>query len=163
MWGGWQPNFLLNSSHVIFGRVTRTPGPSGSGPHPEKGGFCQIYLLRGFWGRGLCCIFSESGQWERNFEFWPTARENGAGRQSWPGGRPKFWNFNISYKRDPPENRAPVTFGFMQHFDPTHPEGSRGTTGSQEGVNQKSKLGYFLYKEPPLKSNCKNILFNSTF
>ena len=28
---GWQPNFqgLPNSSQVIFGRVTQTPGPSG--------------------------------------------------------------------------------------------------------------------------------------
>ena len=42
----------FNSLQVIFGRVTRIPGPLGSGPGPEKGGFCQIYLLRGFWGRG---------------------------------------------------------------------------------------------------------------
>ena len=38
----------LTSSQVIFGRVTWTPGPSGSGPDPEKGGFCRIFLLRGF-------------------------------------------------------------------------------------------------------------------
>ena len=27
----------LNSAQVIFGRVTRTPGPSGSGQDPKKG------------------------------------------------------------------------------------------------------------------------------
>ena len=42
----------LTSSLVIFGQVTRTPGPSVSGPDPEKGGFCQIYLLRGGLGQG---------------------------------------------------------------------------------------------------------------
>ena len=52
----------LNSSQLIFGRVTRTPGPAGSGPDPEKAGFRQIYLLRGFWGRGSCRTFSESGR-----------------------------------------------------------------------------------------------------
>ena len=94
----------LNSSQVIFGRVTRTPGPSGS---CGFAGFRQIYLLRGFWGRGVVShLFGirttrQTKRWERNFDFWPTAGENGAGRRGWPGGRPKFWNFNIFYKRDP--------------------------------------------------------------
>ena len=104
----------LNSSQLIFGRVTRTPGPAGSGPgpagsgpDPEKTGFRQIYLLRGFWGRGVVSHLFGIGTtrqtkcWERNFEFWPTAGENGAGRRGWPGGRQKFWKFNIFYKRDP--------------------------------------------------------------
>ena len=52
----------LYSLQVNFRGVTRTPRPSGSGPDPKKGGFCQIYLLRGFWGRGSCCTFSELGQ-----------------------------------------------------------------------------------------------------
>ena len=97
----------LNSSQLIFGRVTRTPGPAGSGPDPEKAGFRQIYLLRGFWGRGVVShLFGigttrQTKRWERNFDFWPTAGENGAGRRGWPGGRQKFWNFNIFYKRDP--------------------------------------------------------------
>ena len=50
-----------NSSQVIFGRawVTQIPGPLGLGP---KGGFCQIYLLPGFWGRrGGGHTFSEMG------------------------------------------------------------------------------------------------------
>ena len=37
----------LISSQVISGRVTQTPGLSGSGPDSEKGGFCKIYLLSG--------------------------------------------------------------------------------------------------------------------
>ena len=51
---GWQPNFQgpLNSLQVIFWHVIWTLGPPGSGPDPEKGGFCQIFLLWGFWGYG---------------------------------------------------------------------------------------------------------------
>ena len=151
MLGGWQPNFqgLLNSSQIIFGQVTLTPGTSGSGPDPEKAGFCQIYLLRGFWGKGVVSHLFGIGttmrtkRWERNFEFWPTAGENGAGRRGWPGGRPKFWNFDIFYIIDPSLSQAPVALGFMQLFDPKHPAGSRGTPGSWVGENQKSKLGYF--------------------
>ena len=136
----------LNSLQVIFGRVTRTPGPAGSGPDPEKAGFRQIYLLRGFWGRGVVSHLFGIGTtrqtkcWERNFEFWPTA-----GRRDWPGCRPKFWNFNISYKRDPPLNRAPISFCFIQLFDLTHPEDPTG----------------IFYKIT--KSNSRNILFCSTF
>ena len=33
---------LLNSLQVIFGQVTRTPGPSGSGPDPKKAGLCYL-------------------------------------------------------------------------------------------------------------------------
>jgi hypothetical protein len=97
----------LNSSQVIFGQVIWTPRPSGSGPNPEKGGFCQIYLLPGFWGSGVVSYLFGTGRtrrkkcWERNFEFWPTAWENEAGRRGWPWGWPKFWNFNIFYKSDP--------------------------------------------------------------
>ena len=97
----------LNSSQLIFVRVTRIPRPAGSGPDPEKARFRQIYLLRGFWGRGVVSHLFRIGTsretkcWERNFDFWPTAGENGAGRRGWPGGRQKFWNFNIFYKRDP--------------------------------------------------------------
>ena len=100
-----------NSLQVIFGQAVWTPRTSGSGPDPEKAGFCQIYLLQGFRGRGVVShLFGigttrQTKRWERNFDFWPTAGENGAGRRGWPGGRPKFWNFNISYKRDPPKIR----------------------------------------------------------
>ena len=80
----------LNSSQLIFGRVTRTPGPAGSGRDPEKAGFRQIYLLRGFWGRGVVLhLFGigttrQTKRWERNFIFGPrpekTGPEGGAGR-----------------------------------------------------------------------------------
>ena len=129
----------LYSSQLIFVRVTRTPGPAGSGPDPEKAGFRQIYLLRGFWGRGVVShLFGigttrQTKRWERNFDFWPTARENGAGRQGWPGGRQKFWNFIIFYKWDPCLNWSLVIFCFMKNFNPTHPEGPTGTPGSWGG------------------------------
>ena len=85
-----------NSLQVIFGQAVWTPGPSGSGPDPEKWVFCQIYLLPGFWGRGVVLHLFGIGTtrqkkcWERNFDFWPTARENGAGRRGWPGGDQNF-------------------------------------------------------------------------
>ena len=84
------------SSQVIFGQLTRTPRPSGSGPDPEKGGFCQIYLLRGCWGRGVAShllgigMTRQTKRWEQNFEFWPIARENGAWRPGWSGGNQNF-------------------------------------------------------------------------
>ena len=104
-----QPNFQgqLKALQVIFGQVTWTPRLLGSGPNPEKGLFRQIYLLPGFWGSGVVSYLYGTGRtrrkkcWERNFEFWPTAWENEAGRRGWPWGWPKFWNFNIFYKRDP--------------------------------------------------------------
>jgi hypothetical protein len=104
-----QPNFQgqLKALQVIFGQVTWTPRPSGSGPNPEKGLFRQIYLLPGFRGRGVVSYLFGNGRtrrkkcWERNFDFLPRALENGAGRRGWLGGRPKFWNFNNFYKRDP--------------------------------------------------------------
>ena len=105
LWSNFQGQ--LNSLQVIFGQVVWIPQPSGSGPGPEKGLFLQIFLLPGFWGRGVVSYLFGNGRtrqtkcWERNFDFWPTAQENGAERQGWPGGRQKFWNFNIFYKRDP--------------------------------------------------------------
>jgi len=143
----------LNSLQVIFKRVTWTPGPTGSGPDPEKAGFHQIYLLRGFWGRGVVSHLFGIGTtrqikcWERNFDFWPTARENRAGRRGWPGGQQKFWNFNIFYKRDPCLNRAPIIFCFLQLFDPTHPEGPTGTLrprGVSGGVKIKRDAAALL-------------------
>ena len=81
-----------NSSQVIFGRVTRTPGPSGSGPDPEKWGLRQIYLLRGFVAGEVVSYLFGIGRtrlakcWERNFDFRPSAEINGAGGRGRPGG-----------------------------------------------------------------------------
>ena len=97
----------LNSLQLIFGRVARTLRPAGSGPDPEKACFRQIYLLRGFQGRGVVWHLFGIGTtrqtkcWERNFDFWPTAGENGAGRRGCPVVQPKFCNLNIFYKMDP--------------------------------------------------------------
>ena len=65
----------LNSLQVIFGWVIWTPGPSGSGPDPEKGGFCQFYLLLGFWSREVVSYLFRIGTTrqtkclKRNFDF----------------------------------------------------------------------------------------------
>jgi hypothetical protein len=86
----------LYSSQVIFGRVTRTPDPSGSGPDPAKRVLREIYLLRGFWDGGVVSHLFGIGRtrptkcWERNFDFRPWAENNAAGRRGRPGGRPKF-------------------------------------------------------------------------
>ena len=87
------PNFQgrPNSLQVIFGRVTRIPDPSGSGPDPEKGVLRQIYLLLGFWaGRVVLHLFGNgrTGRkncWERNFDFLPYAGKNGPGNPGRPG------------------------------------------------------------------------------
>ena len=56
----------LNSLQVIFGQVARTLRPAD---------FRQIYLLRGFWSRGVVLHLFEIGTtrqrkyWEENFDF----------------------------------------------------------------------------------------------
>ena len=85
-----QGNFqgLLNWLQVTFGWVTRTPGPSRSGPDPRKRVSAKYISSEGFEAGGLCHTFSESEQQgnqkvlEPNFAFWSTARENGAGRRN---------------------------------------------------------------------------------
>ena len=44
-----------------------------------------------------------------------------------------------------------------------HPEGPTGTPGPWEGRKSKVKIGYFFGRDPPTKSNSKNILFYSFF
>ena len=43
----------LNSFQVIFGPVIWTPGPYGSGPDPEKGGFMPNLSALGVLGQGV--------------------------------------------------------------------------------------------------------------
>ena len=103
------PNFQgrPNSSQVIFGRVTRNPDFSGSGPDPEKWVLRQIYLLRGFRAGGVVLHLFGNGRtgptkcWERNFDFLPYAGKNGPGNPGRPGWRQKCWNFDFFHKRDP--------------------------------------------------------------
>ena len=92
---------------VIFGRVTRTPGPNRSGPDPEKRGLREIYLLRGFRAGGVVShLFGKRRTgptkcWERNFEFLPAPGKNGPGSPGRSGWRQKFWNSDFFHKRDP--------------------------------------------------------------
>ena len=102
-------NFLQrpHTWRVIFGRVTRTPGPNGSGPDPEKRGLREIYLLRGFRTGGVVShLFGKRRTgptkcWERNFDFLPGPGTNGPGSPGRSGRRQKFWNSDFFHKRDP--------------------------------------------------------------
>ena len=113
-----QPNFQgqLKALQVIFGQVTWTPRPSGSGPNPEKGLFRQIYLLPGFQGRGVVSHLFGTGRtrrkkcWERNFDFRPAARENGARRRGWLGGHQNFEISTFFIKRTPTKIRRRSLF-----------------------------------------------------
>ena len=95
------------SLQVIIGQVARTLGLARSGPDPEKAGFCQIYRLRGFWGRGVLLYLFGIGTtrqtkcWEQNFDFWPTAGENGAGRRGRPGSDKNFGILTFFIKGTP--------------------------------------------------------------
>ena len=108
-------------------------GPAGSGPDSEKASFRQIYLLQGFWGRGVVShLFGigttkQTERWEPNFDFWPTAGENAAGRPGWPGGQLKLWKFKHFLLKGPQLKLGANHFLFYATFDPTHPEGPAGT------------------------------------
>ena len=84
------------SVRPIFGQVAQTPGPRGQARTPQKGGFCQIYLLQGFWGKRVqSYLFGNrtmrwTKRWKRNFDFWPMAREISAGRRGWQGANQNF-------------------------------------------------------------------------
>ena len=131
-----------NSLQVIFGQAVWTPGPSGSGPDPEKWVFCQIYLLPGFWGRGVVLHLFGIGTtrqtkcWERNFDFWPMAGENGAGRRGWPGADKNFGISTFFIKGTPAKigrQSFSVLCNFLIRRTPRAPRVPRGPGGSQEG------------------------------
>ena len=128
-----------NSAEVIFGRVNPNPQHRGSGSDPpQKGGFCQIYILPGYWSRGSCHTFLESRQWgkqnvgERNFDFWPTARKKWGRKAGLDRGRPKFSNFNIFHNWDH-LNPGAGHFLFNATFWSDTPRGPRGYPRSWEG------------------------------
>ena len=132
----------LNSSQLIFVRVTRIPRPAGSGPDPEKARFCQIYLLRGFWGRGVeSHLFGirttrQTKRWERNFDFWPTAGENGAGSKAGLGADKNFGISTFFIKGTPAKigrRSLSVLCNFLIRRTPRAPRVPRGPGGSREG------------------------------
>ena len=131
----------LTTLQVIFGRMTRTSWPSGSGLYPEKGGFYQIYLLWGLWGRGVVSHHFGIGtrrqrkRWERNFDFWPTAQENRAGRWGWPGGQPKFWNLNF-FKGTPSKIGRRLLFVLCNFLIRCTPRAPRVPSGPGRDENQ---------------------------
>ena len=141
----------LNSLQVIFWWVTWTPGPSGSGPDPEKWVLREIYLLPGFSSEGVVsylfgiCTTRQKKCWERNFDFLPRARENGAERPGWPARRQTFWNFDFFHKRDPCPNGVWVLSYFMQLCRAMHPVGCRGP-GQGPGPKIKNWNFNFFYK-----------------
>ena len=86
----------------------------------------------------------QTKQWAHNFVFWLTARENGTERVGWPGADQNFGILIFFIKRTPAKILHQSLLVLCNFFDPTHPEGYRGTPGTWVGENQKSKLGYFL-------------------
>ena len=103
-----RPSVRLSIRLSDFWAGASDPWPSGSGPDPQKGGFCQIYLLRGFWGKRVKSYLfgNRTMRWtkrcKRNFEFRPTARENRAGRRGWQGANQNFGISIFFYKRNTP-------------------------------------------------------------
>ena len=91
-------NFLQrpHTRRVIFGRVTRTPRPNGSGPDPGKRGLREIYLLRGFRAGGVVLhLFGKwrtglTKCWEENFEFLLVPGKNRPRCPGWSGQGQKF-------------------------------------------------------------------------
>ncbi len=118
---GSAPNFQgpLISLQVIFGRVTQTPRPSGSGLDPKKEGFYQIYLLGGFWGVVLHLFrigtTRQKKHRKRNYDLWSwpekTGPEGGAGRGA-------ILNFGISifFKKGTPLKLGADRFLFHATF-----------------------------------------------
>ena len=101
---------LLNSLQVIFGWVTRTPGPRGQARTPKKFVLPNLSPPR-VWGQGGSVTPFQNRDNEVNktlrAEFWvlahgPRKRGQIAGLAR---GQPKFWNFNIFHKRRPPKIR----------------------------------------------------------
>ena len=102
-------NFLQrpHTRRVIFGRVTRTPGPNRSGPDPGKRGLREIYLLRRFRTGGVVShLFGKRRTgptkcWEWNLEFLPAPGKMGPEVRAGPGGAKNFGIRTFFYKRDP--------------------------------------------------------------
>ena len=96
-------NFLQHPHtwRVIFGRVTRTPRPNGSGPDPGKRGLREIYLLRGFRAGGVVLhLFGKRRTgptkcWERNFDFLPVPGKKRARKSGPVLAAPKILEFEI--------------------------------------------------------------------
>ena len=77
-------------------------------------------------------------------------------------GATKILEFHYFFKNGTPKNQALVAFVFLQLFDPTHPEGPRGTPVPRGVIIKSQNWGIFT-EGNPLKSNSKNILLYSTF
>ena len=167
---GCEQNFQgpLNSSQVIFGLVTQSPGPSGSGPDPKKGGLCQIYLLWMFWGRWVVShlfgirIMRRTKLWEHNFNFGPMAQENGAERRGWLGGQTKFLEFQYFFMKGTPAKIWPRSHLVLCNFlIPRTPRAPVVTPGPGR-VKIKSQNWGFLWKElPPIWWLVKVCIFHN--
>ena len=113
----------LYSLQVFFGRVTCPPGVLG-----QRG---RVAPFQNRNNKANKMLGAE-------FEIWPTAGENGAGKWGWPGCGPNFGistfcpmgpmvprgpgrGENQKSKLGPPRNQIQRTFCFIQFFDSTHP------------------------------------------
>ena len=140
----------LYSSQLIFVRVTRTPGPAGSGPDPEN---AKSISSGGFGAGGSCHTFSELGQRGKQnvgsgiLIFGPrpekTRPEGGAGR-----GADKNFGISTFFIKGTPAKIGRwslfVLCNFLIRRTPRAPWVPRAPGGPGRGENQKSKLGCFL-------------------
>ena len=124
------------------------PAALGVRPRPQKSGFYQIYLLRGFWCRGVVSHHFRIGStrqtqcWDGNFELWPTAPNGWAGR----GANQNFGFSTFCIKgTTPPKISRRLLLVICNFLIQSTPRAPRVPWGLRRGENQKSKLGYFYF------------------
>ena len=144
-----------NSLQVIFGQAFWTPGPSGSGPDPKKWVFCQIYLLPGFWGRGVVLhLFGIGTTRQKNVGsgiliFGP--RHEKTGPEGGAGGRGDQ-NFGISIffvKRTPPKIRRRSLFVLCNFLIRGTPRAPGVPQGPRRVKIKSQNWGIFIEGIPP--------------
>ena len=132
----------LNSSQLIFGRVTRTPRPRGQARTQEKRVSAKSISSGGFGAGGLCRTFLESGQRGKQnvgsgiLIFGPrpekTGPEGGAGR-----GADKNFGISTFFIKGTPakigRRSLLVLCNFLIRRTPRAPRVPRGPGGSREG------------------------------
>ena len=129
----------LNSSQLIFGRVTRTPRPAGSGPDPEN---AKSISSGGFGAGGSCHTFSESGQrgkqnvGSRILIFGP--RPEKTGPEGWASrGADKNFEISTFFIKGTPAKIGRWSFSVLCNIlirrTPRAPPVPQGPGGSREG------------------------------
>ena len=144
---GWNFQGPLNSSQVIFGLVTRTPGP-----WPQKMGFLtNLSPPAGFLGQGSCVTLFRNWEDKANkmlgVEFWFLAHSpRKRGRKVWLARGdwlevPKILEFQHFLSKGPPLKSGGGHFLFHATFWSDVPWGPQGYPWVPEGWKSKVKIG----------------------